>query len=155
MLSEVCAAFLITAFLLQDFLPFLLHLIIDWLRLTGISGGHFLSSCSSKATCSRLPRTVSRYLLNIPRDRDSTASLDNLCPCLVTLSKKAFRGVQMEPSVFQFEPLSLVLSLMKRAWLCLCTFSLGIYVFIDEATPPILPPPPKKGAFFSRLNYLT
>lgn len=39
--------------------------------------GHLLLLCSCRASPSQLPSTLSRGLLIIPRDRDSTAFLDN------------------------------------------------------------------------------
>jgi len=44
--------------------------------------------CSRRATSSRLPRAVSRQLLNISKAGDSTASLGSLCWCTVTLTAK-------------------------------------------------------------------
>jgi len=56
-------------------------------RLEGTSGGHLVQPlCSSRATQRWLPKTVSRWLLNI--SRDSTTSLGNLCQCLVILTVK-------------------------------------------------------------------
>jgi len=54
-------------------------------------------------------RTMSKWLLNVSMDVDSTASLGNLLPCSVTLRKgdkgrKVFPDVQMELPVFQFVP---------------------------------------------------
>lgn len=76
---------------------------------------------------SQSPRTMSRQLLSISMDGDSTASPGNLCQGSVTLIvKKCFRGkvlcfsLCLLPLVLSWEPL-------KRAWLCpLCTLPLGI-----------------------------
>ena len=42
--------------------------------------------CSSRATQSQLPSTMSIGLLNISKDGDSAVSLGNLCQCSVTLT---------------------------------------------------------------------
>jgi len=43
---------------------------------------------SSRTTYSRLPRTMSRWLLNVSSMGHSTTSLGNLCQCLVALTLK-------------------------------------------------------------------
>ena len=71
-------------------------------------GGHLVQTrCSSRATDSWLPRTMSRQLLSITNKEDSTNSLRNLRKCSVTLIiKKRFADVQEEPPVFQFAPIA-------------------------------------------------
>ncbi|KAK4818676.1 hypothetical protein QYF61_017421 [Mycteria americana] len=65
----------------------------EWLRLEGSSGGHLVQPpCSSGATYSQLPRTMSRQLLNISKDGDSTTSLGNLCQGSVTLIIRLLRA---------------------------------------------------------------
>jgi len=65
------------------------HRVIEWLRLEGLFRGPVVqTSCSSKATYSQLPRTISRCLLNIFKEGASTTSLCNLCLCSVTLTIK-------------------------------------------------------------------
>jgi len=55
------------------------HTVIERLRLEGTSGGHLVQTPrSSRAVHSWLLRIMSRWLLNIPRDGDSTTSLGNL-----------------------------------------------------------------------------
>lgn len=73
-------------------------------RLTQSYGGHHAQTPSlSRATSSQLPRTVSRFLLSIFEDGDSTASLGELWQCLVNLKVgKVFSDVQTEPPVFYF-----------------------------------------------------
>lgn len=44
--------------------------------------------CSSKVTYRWLLRTVSRWLLQISKDEDSTTSLSNLCQCSITFTVK-------------------------------------------------------------------
>ena len=60
------------------------HRMTKCLRLEGTCGGHLVQPpCSSRATYSWRPRTVPKWLLNISKDGDSTASLGSLCQCLV------------------------------------------------------------------------
>ena len=55
--------------------------------LCGSSGP---TPCQSRVTYSRLHRTLSRYVLNVFREVDSTTSLGNLSECSVTLRVKRF-----------------------------------------------------------------
>lgn len=62
------------------------HGLTQWQRLEGPSGGHLVKpqlQAQSAGAGSTRPRPV----LKISEDRDSTASLGNLCPCLITLLK--------------------------------------------------------------------
>lgn len=83
--------------------------------------------CSSRDASSWLPRTMSRWLLNISIEGDSTPTLINLCQCLVSLTvKKVFPNVQKEPPVFPLVPIAS--GPQKRAWLCpLCNLPWRIY----------------------------
>ena len=61
---------------------------------------------------SQLPRTASRWPLNISEDGDSTTSLGNLCQCLITLTgKKCFLMFRGNLLCFCLCPLLLVMSL--------------------------------------------
>ena len=53
----------------------------------------------SRATYSRLQRTLSRRVLNISREGDSTASLGSLFQCSVTLRRKKFFLMFRRPSM--------------------------------------------------------
>lgn len=55
------------------------HRITDWLRWEGISVDQSMSPPSSSASCCRLLRAVSCWVLSICKDGVSTTSLDNLC----------------------------------------------------------------------------
>ena len=53
--------------------------------------GHLVQPpCKSRVTYSRLHRTLSRQVLNISREGDSTTSLGSLFQCSVTLRVKKF-----------------------------------------------------------------
>ena len=61
------------------------------LGLEGTSVGHLVQHPRrSRVTYSRLQRTLSRWVLNISREGDSTTSLGSLCQCSVTLRVKKF-----------------------------------------------------------------
>ena len=63
------------------------HRITECSRLEGTSVGRLVQpSCRSRVTYSRLHRTLSRRVLNISREGDSTTSLGSLFQCSVTLS---------------------------------------------------------------------
>jgi len=69
------------------------------------SSRSIITSRSNRATETQLTRTMSSWLLNIPRDGDSTTSL---LACAQVLghphSEKVFPDVQKEPLVFRFVP---------------------------------------------------
>jgi len=68
--------------------------------------------CRSRVTYSRLHRTLSRRVLNISREGDTTASLGSLCQGSVTLrGKKFFLTFRRNFLCFSLCPLPLVLSL--------------------------------------------
>lgn len=57
----------------------------EWLE------GHAVQHpCWSRATYSRLPRTTTRQLLNMPRDKDSISSTEDLFQCLSTLMTNTY-----------------------------------------------------------------
>lgn len=48
-------------------------------EVKGVPGGHVVQTCcSSRVTKSKLPGTMSRWLLSVSKDLDSTSSLGNL-----------------------------------------------------------------------------
>ena len=102
------------------------------LRLEGNSGGHPVQPhCSSRATYSQFPRTMTRQLLSISKDGDSTSSLGNLCQCLVTLIMKSC-FLMSEGSSCVSGGVNCFLSCYweprKRGWLCpFCSFLSVIY----------------------------
>jgi len=89
------------------------HRIPAWQGLEGTSGGHPAQpSCRSRVTYSRLHRTLSRRVLNISREGDSTTYLGSLFQCSVTLRvKKFFLMFRWNFLCFSLSPLPLVLSL--------------------------------------------
>jgi len=92
-------------------LAFFRYRITDCLRLERTSESQLVQApCSSRTTYSQLPRTVSRWLLNISKEGDSTASLGNLCQCSVT-AKKCFLMFRGNLLCLSLCPLPLVLSL--------------------------------------------
>jgi len=67
------------------------HRNIEWSGLEGTSVGHVVQpSCRSRVTYSRLERTLSRRVLNISREGDSTISLGSLFQGSVTLRGNKF-----------------------------------------------------------------
>lgn len=65
------------------------HRFTERLMMGGTSGGHLIQApCSSRVTESQLPRTTSRWLLNIFKSGESTMSLGHLSQCLVSLTVK-------------------------------------------------------------------
>ena len=89
------------------------HRITDWQGLEGTSVGYlFHPPCQSSITYSRLHRTLSRQVLNISREGDSTTSLGSLFQFSVTLrGKKFFLMFRWNFLCFSLCPLPLVLSL--------------------------------------------
>ena len=78
--------------------------------------GHLVQpSCRSRVTYSKLHRTLSRRVLNISREGESTTSLGSLFQCSVTLrGKKFFLMFRRNFLCFSLCPLPLVLSLGTR-----------------------------------------
>jgi len=78
-----------------------------------LSGDHPVQPpCRSRVTQSRLHRTAARWVLNISREGDSTASLGSLGQGSVTLTgKKFFLVFSWNFLCFSLCPLLLVLSL--------------------------------------------
>ena len=76
--------------------------VADHLRLAGTSEVIWSKPLPKQGHLELLPRTVSRWLLSISKDGDSTASLGSLLQCSVILTVKTFPDVQREPPLFQF-----------------------------------------------------
>jgi len=81
--------------------------ITEQLRLVGTSGGHLVQPFySSRVTKNRLPRTMSRWLLNISEGRLHNVSGQPVPVLSHPHIKKVFPDVQREPSVFLFVPIA-------------------------------------------------
>ena len=77
-----------------------------------LCGSSSPTPCRSRVTYSRLHRTLSRWVLNISREGDSTTSLGSLFQCSITLrGKKFFLMFRWNFLGFSLCPLPLVLSL--------------------------------------------
>ena len=90
------------------------HGLIEWLRLEGTFGDHLVQPLSSgRATESWLPRTMSRHLWNIFKNRDSTTSWTTCTSAqLITLAvEKCFLMFRGNDRGFSLCPWRLVLSL--------------------------------------------
>ena len=89
------------------------HRITECLGMEGTSVGHLVQpSWRSRVTYCRLHRNLSRQVLNISGEGDSTASLGSLFPCSITLRrKKFFLMFRRNFLCFSLCPLPLVLSL--------------------------------------------
>ena len=65
--------------------------ITAWQGLEGTSVGHPVQlPCRSRVTYSRLHRTLSRWVLSISREGDSTTSWDSLCQCYLSIRSGLF-----------------------------------------------------------------
>ncbi|KAK4832342.1 hypothetical protein QYF61_021871 [Mycteria americana] len=122
--------------------------ITECLRLERTSGGQLVQPpCSSRATYSKFPRTMSRQILNISKLGDSTTSTGSLCQCSVTfVVQKCFLMFRGNLLCFRLCPLPLVLSPGTNAR-SLAPFSLHPpfkYLYILMRSIP--------GLLFSRLN---
>ena len=111
---EICSSLEITPIFLKAFFQSLPaseqnHRITEQLRLEVTSGSHWVHPpCSSRATQSQFPRTMSRWLLYMPRDRNSTTSPGNLFYCSVTLTvKEHFRMFRWSLRYFSLCPFPL------------------------------------------------
>ena len=75
------------------------HRITECSGLEGTSVGHLVKpQCRSRVTYSRLHRTLSRRVLNISREGDSTTSLGSLFQGSITLRVKKFLLMSINPS---------------------------------------------------------
>ena len=84
--------------------------------------------CRSRVTYSRLHRTLSRRVLNISREGDSTTSLGSLFQCSITLrGKKFFLMFRRNFLCFSLCPLPLVC--VKCMYVCVCVWSKGQYIW--------------------------
>lgn len=115
--------------------------ITEGLRWEGISGGHLVqSSCSSRATRSRMPRTTS-FFENLQEGRLHRLSGQPVSVFHHPHSKEAFCDVQREPHVFQFVPLTLARGTTEK-----CLFVPSLLVFIKPNIPPEPSPVPSLSA---------
>lgn len=74
------------------------HRIREWFRLEWASGGLLVQpSCSVWATQSNLPRNMSRWLLKVSKEVDSTISLCTFCGCeeLTGLGRQDFSNMSV------------------------------------------------------------
>jgi len=92
-------------------------------RMVGVGrdlcGSPSPTHCPSRVTQSRLHRTMSRRVLNISREGDSTASLGSLCQGSVTLRGKKFFSCPTgtsSASVCAHCPLSCHWAPLKGVW---------------------------------------
>jgi len=86
---------------------------MKWLWLEDTSGGYLVQTCcSSRDALRQLPRTMSRWLLDISMDGDSATSLGDFCQPSVTLTvKKGFLMLRGNLLCFSLCQMTLVLSL--------------------------------------------
>ena len=101
--------------------------------------GRDLCRSSCPATSRRLHRTISRWLLSISKDGDSTTSLGNLCQCRSPSQWKSVSSfVQREPPIFQFVPVvsgPVTGHQWKEPVSVFFTPSLQVFEHIDETFP--------------------
>lgn len=113
-----------------------MHSLTEWFSLEGTSGGHLTKSTSlSRLTSSHFVHTMSKQLLKMSKDKDST-TCGNLHQRLVTLIvRKCFLMFRREPPVFQSVPTSSC-SVTRHHWeepgSIFFTATLQIFVCLDE-----------------------
>lgn len=116
--------------------------ITGWLRLEGTTGGHLVHPPLLKQ--GTLLRTVSRWLLDISRERDSATSLGNLFHHLVALTVKLFVMFRWNFQCSSFCLLPFVLAPQRGVWLQpLDAFSSDTYMHLSDLPLSLL---------FSRLD---
>lgn len=75
------------------------HRITEWVRLEETTVGNLVQSSCSSVIQSTWHRIVSRRVLDISSEEDSTSSMGNLCQCLVTQTGKKFYLISIKFSL--------------------------------------------------------
>lgn len=112
------------------------------------SGGLLVQCCpcSSRATQSRLSRTMSRQILSLPRstEGDATTTLGNVCRCSVTCTvKKCFLMFRQSFLCFLFVPMAscpVTGHYWKEPGFILLSTSDQVFTYIDETPWAFYPP---------------